>query len=279
MRDFIVTALDQSLERTDTDVIAFTIMRNHFHLVIRQGYEPLDILMSSFMRRIALRVQKNERHCGHVFEKRFWLRTCATPTYLRNSIVYVHRNPLKARLCTSLDDYAWSSHNCYASGAGIAFITSKGLELFAENAGQDAETTRLHYLRYMEWRRICLELRKESPATVPPLRPSTAGGDAAFKKSFTATPPKEKIRRPDLRDIVIKTIADLAPGLPLDFVQDRCGNKALVALRKEVVRRSLEHDFAGIDIARWLRISPQSVSRIKNQLLCARYSACTQRHS
>lgn len=269
-RDFIVSALEESLRRTDTEVIAFAIMRNHFHLVLRQGYEPLEVLMSSFMRRIALRVQRDEKHEGHVFEKRFWTRACTTSSYLRNAIIYVHRNPVHAKLCTELGGYNWTSHNAFM-GLECGFLSKRGIELFAEHPNQDAETTRAHYVRYAEWRAKVLALRKQSPTEPRPPRPKTTAGDASWKTNFTAFPSKEQFKKPDLRDLVLKTIAEADPPLTLDYIQGRTSTKAIVEVRKEIVSRATDHGYAGIDIARWLKTSPQNVSRIKNELLRNRY--------
>jgi REP element-mobilizing transposase RayT len=272
MRDFIVAALEKSLDRTDTEVIAFVVMRNHFHLVLRQGYEPLEVIMSSFMRRVALRVRKNERHSGHVFEKRFWIRTCTSASDLRNAIVYVHRNPVKARLCHALHDYVWSSHNDFIGGGNASFLSKNGFEVFAEAPNQDPLLTRQHYVRYAEWRSKVLNMRKECPGEPLPPAPQTTGGDAYWKKCFTALAPKAQPSRPDLRDLVLRTTADMKLGLTLEDVRARNSSTPVVAVRKEVVRRAIDYGYAGVEIAAWLDISPQYVSKIKSQILRARYA-------
>jgi hypothetical protein len=50
--------------------------------------------------------------------------------YLRNLIIYVHRNPKHHEFTNDFTTYRWSSYNSFVSGKGESFIINEVLELF-----------------------------------------------------------------------------------------------------------------------------------------------------
>src|SRR5687768_3789144 len=108
IRDRIVDILADCLPRTDTHLLAFVIMTNHLHLVVRQGVAPLGLLMQLVKRRVALMVQRELGRTGPIFDRRYFANPCSDPDHLRSAIAYTHRNPLTAKLCKDACDYRWS---------------------------------------------------------------------------------------------------------------------------------------------------------------------------
>jgi REP element-mobilizing transposase RayT len=113
LRDHIceVTAIVQ--RQCDVRIAAFVVMTNHLHFVVQQGDHPLVRFMHPLLCRIAASVKKKYSVEGHVFERRYWSYPCGAVDYLRTCIHYVHRNPVKALLCTDARDYKWSSYGSY----------------------------------------------------------------------------------------------------------------------------------------------------------------------
>ncbi len=114
IRDCICECIATAQQQCDTRIVAFAIMPNHLHLVLQQRDHPITRLMHSLMTRIAAAVRRKYEISGHVFEQRYWARPCMSPQYLRNTIDYVHANPVEAHLCISPDAYRWSSAPMYA---------------------------------------------------------------------------------------------------------------------------------------------------------------------
>ena len=112
-RKTFVTRLVKLLELTDTDCLAWAMMSNHFHLLLRANQTKL----SSFMRRLLTghAVTFNLRHdrVGRLFQNRYKSIVCEEEPYLLELVRYIHLNPLRAGLVKdmeSLDRYPWSGH-------------------------------------------------------------------------------------------------------------------------------------------------------------------------
>lgn len=108
-----VERLSKLLIATGTDCLAWALMSNHFHLLLR----PKSTKLSVFMRRLltGYAVVFNLRHhrSGHLFQNRYKSIVCEEDSYLLELVRYIHLNPLRAGLVASLDaldSYQWSGH-------------------------------------------------------------------------------------------------------------------------------------------------------------------------
>src|SRR5262245_15573974 len=72
------------LSRTDAALIAFAVMTNHLHLVIRQGEAPLSQLMHPVCQRAAYAVQRRLKRKGYVMGYRYFDTLCREEAHLRN---------------------------------------------------------------------------------------------------------------------------------------------------------------------------------------------------
>ena len=106
--------------RFGVEVIAFVLMGNHFHLIVRSRSgllsRALHHLEGSFSRGF------NPRHDrrGALFQGRFDSRLIEDDVQLHRAGAYVHLNPVKAGLVTEALQHRWSSLRSYASGRRLA---------------------------------------------------------------------------------------------------------------------------------------------------------------
>ncbi len=112
-REQFVKRLAELLASTGTQCLAWALIPNHFHLLIRSGSGGL----ASFMRRLltGYAINFNHRHkrVGHLFQNRYRSIVCEEEPYLLELVRYIHLNPLRARVVKSmaeLDIYPWSGH-------------------------------------------------------------------------------------------------------------------------------------------------------------------------
>lgn len=291
VRTRITEFIGEAFRRSDADLMAYAVMPNHLHLVLRQGPSPLDVLMQPLLRRIALLVQRVHGTEGHVFERRYGDVPCRDPRHARNVIAYVHLNPVRAGLTTTASAYRWTTRALY-SGEPAAVMRREhdtavdaelGLRLFAPDDGLAPRASRLAYRDYETWRLGCDALRGGSShdskpelspsAPVPPPPPVLAGGDLCWSRDYaplfsdspprpgSATGPDDRTRL-DLRDLALRTLTIEAPGVPLDRVRssDKC--RPVVRARRKVVERLDAAGYGGAVIAGYLGVSHQCVSNI-----------------
>ena len=138
--------LSKLLVQTGVECLAWSLMTNHVHLLLR----PRKTRLAPFMRRLltgyALYFNRRHHRSGHLFQNRYKSIVCEEDAYLLELVRYVHLNPLRAGLVAdlaALDGYAWSGHgvlmgNGLLEGQGIDEV----LALFGKKKGE--ATRRYH---------------------------------------------------------------------------------------------------------------------------------------
>ncbi|MEA2020156.1 MAG: transposase [Patescibacteria group bacterium] len=101
--------------REKVSLIAYTLMPNHFHFILKQLDQEKSI--SNFMRTIGTTYvmyfnQKYER-VGSLFQGRFKAREVADDADLLNLSRYIHLNPCQSGIVRNPEDYPWSSYHIY----------------------------------------------------------------------------------------------------------------------------------------------------------------------
>jgi putative transposase len=96
-------------------VLAYCLMRNHYHLIVQNSSGRL----ADFMRQVNGQYGFYYRHTfggrGYVFQDRYKSTLIQDDTYLRMALLYVMLNPVRAHLVKNALDYRWSSIRFYFS--------------------------------------------------------------------------------------------------------------------------------------------------------------------
>jgi REP element-mobilizing transposase RayT len=94
--------LARLVPETGTTCLAWCLLSNHLHLLVRSGSEGL----ASFMRRLltGYAVFFNRRHdrAGHLFQNRYHSIVCEEESYVLELVRYIHLNPVRAGLVPDL---------------------------------------------------------------------------------------------------------------------------------------------------------------------------------
>ena len=122
-RKRFLQSLAKLLVQTGTDCLAWSLMTNHVHLLLR----PRRTLLAPFMRKLltGYAIYFNPRHkrSGHLFQNRYKSIVCEENTYLLELVRYIHLNPLRVGLVddlSGLDRYAWSGHSVVVGSQVLA---------------------------------------------------------------------------------------------------------------------------------------------------------------
>jgi REP element-mobilizing transposase RayT len=263
LRSEIVAIIGSALKQTDALLLAYTIMTNHIHLVIRQGDAPLAQLMHPVGQRTAYAVHRRCKRSGYVLGYRYFDVPCRDEAHLRNAIMYTHRNPVEAGLCSEATEYEWSSALAYASSGDSLRVPAlkPALELF--KSGLPDRTARQDYSDFYSWYDTCKRLAPDAPR---PYSPGVTDGDVFWMQHFGSMHAGVERPRADLRDIALRTLADSAPDITLDLVRTRAYSRPLIAVRDAIVVRALRAGHRSIDIASFLNTSDSTVSRVRTRL-------------
>lgn len=94
-------------------VIAYCLMGNHIHLLLRLEKEDCGLVMKRICTRFVYWYNLKYNRVGHLFQDRYKSEPVDDESYLLMATSYIHQNPLKAGLSKSLE-YEYSSYNAYA---------------------------------------------------------------------------------------------------------------------------------------------------------------------
>ncbi len=100
----------ESSIRLPMRVLAYCVMPNHFHLILRPiGDGDLSRWMQWLLTTQVRRYLKHSGHTGHVWQGRFKAFPIQEDEHLVRVARHVERNPLRAGLVERAEDWPWSS--------------------------------------------------------------------------------------------------------------------------------------------------------------------------
>jgi putative transposase len=128
--------LSKLLIQTGTECLAWSLMTNHVHFLLR----PRNTRLAPFMRRLltgyAIYFNLRHKRSGHLFQNRYKSIVCEENAYLLELVRYIHLNPLRAGLVkdlAALDRYPWSGHSVIMGEAALeGQVNYEVLSLFSK---------------------------------------------------------------------------------------------------------------------------------------------------
>jgi putative transposase len=117
-REGFLDRLGRCSQRFSLGIYAYVLMGNHYHLLVRTSEANLSAAIQWLG--VSYSTWHNVRHrrIGHLFQGRFKSFLIAEDAYLYRLLLYIHRNPLRAKIVERLADYPWSSYRALAYGRG-----------------------------------------------------------------------------------------------------------------------------------------------------------------
>jgi len=114
-------------------VYAYCFMRNHMHLLIKEGKEDLGLVFKRIGASYVYWYNLKYKRCGHLFQDRYKSEPVENDEYFLTVLRYIHQNPLKAGIEKDIAKYRWSSYKEYIGRKKIC-DTKFALELFSTDA-------------------------------------------------------------------------------------------------------------------------------------------------
>lgn len=96
-------------------IIAYCIMTNHYHLLIRSPEVPLGKVMAHINRRYTEYYKKKYNYSGYLYDSRYFAKMVTSPKGLLAVSRYIHRNPIETKktLVDRMEHYPHSSYSLY----------------------------------------------------------------------------------------------------------------------------------------------------------------------
>ncbi|QYG93268.1 hypothetical protein HC251_13115 [Iamia sp. SCSIO 61187] len=105
--------LARAHDELGVSTLAYCLMGNHFHLLVRAPGETLSTAMQHVISVYTRHTNDRVGRDGPLFRGRFHSIPVETDAYLLQATRYIHRNPLPLRGVDSPAEYRWSSYRTY----------------------------------------------------------------------------------------------------------------------------------------------------------------------
>ena len=247
IKTFILKYLKEYNKKFDYELLAYVIMDNHYHFLIKTNKEPISTIMFFINNLLGKYVNEKLKRTGHAFDSRYKCKLVETDAYLVWLLRYIHRNPVKAHICYDVNEYRWSSHYLYKkqlkSHINIEFILNK-LEKSKEAAvekyfklvnfiGQDDDNDK-------DFEMIKQEFNIE---------------ETSYLDSYNFTKPN----RATLDELIM--MLNIREEALYDI---RRGNRKqwLTPIKLEIIKSGLGECYSLKEIAEYLNVAPSTISKL-----------------
>ncbi|MBI3738250.1 MAG: transposase [Chloroflexi bacterium] len=108
---FLLKYVKREMERYDITVIAYCLMDNHYHFLLRQnGNIEINQFMQAVFNIYAKAFNTKYNHSGTLFEGPYKAIHVERSEYLLHLCRYIHRNPLEAGLVVKPEQWDYSNY-------------------------------------------------------------------------------------------------------------------------------------------------------------------------
>ena len=94
-------------------LFAYCLMGNHVHLLLKVQDDNLETIFKRIGGRYVYYYNVKYQRIGHLFQDRFKSEPVDDDGYFLTVLRYIHQNPVKAKLCSKVEDYPFSSFTEY----------------------------------------------------------------------------------------------------------------------------------------------------------------------
>jgi putative transposase len=119
------------------EILAFCLMPNHIHLLIRPEQDNLHLFFRDLCGQYARRFNRRYERKGHLFGGAFRQAVVLDDSYLLAASLYIHLNPVRAGIVERAGDYRFSSCRLYTMDTPSASFVKPGLVLSLLSSDQE----------------------------------------------------------------------------------------------------------------------------------------------
>ena len=111
-KQLFINLLYKFLKEVNLRLIAFCIMDNHYHLIVKTRKNPQNIstYMCKVVTSFSMQINRKYQRVGHVFKGRYNAKLLFWKKDLRYAKEYIKQNPVREGLVRKPEDYPWSKY-------------------------------------------------------------------------------------------------------------------------------------------------------------------------
>jgi REP element-mobilizing transposase RayT len=235
-----------NLKRWEISCIAWALMPNHFHLLVRSWGGDLSLFMRCLLTGYSMYFNERYDRVGHLFQNRYKSRLISKEFHMRVAIRYIHLNPLRGRQVKSmreLDRHPWTGHKQIITGGNAEWQDLSAMrDLFPGPGGSRCVS---HYREFIE-----------SGSSMTDLASETEGIAGSFASESAVVPEAPANSRLHMKFLEILSNISVRNGVPADRIMGKGRGKSEVGARRQVLREcTAGMDVSAAQICRWLGIS------------------------
>ena len=234
-KEYLIEQLRKSVAVDGMELYAYVVMSNHYHLALRTCVEPLRKIMHRINTRYSLYYNRAIERAGHVFEGRYKAISVENERYLISLIRYIHQNPVRAGICSKIQDYLWSSDPFYRKPENN-FVETELLLNIISGGG----------LKSVQEYNLFMEQDDDQPIT-----------------ERLTLPKSSKLEgRKTLDEILTETGVNQEE---LELIKRGCRMRRLTATKGEYAKKAFNEGYSMEEIARHIRVSAVAVFKYINR--------------
>jgi putative transposase len=116
-RELFLALLETSAATQGVDIHGYTLMSNHYHLIVTPAAEKaLPCMMRDLGREYVLRYNRRYDRIGTLWAGRYRPIVILDERYWLTCLRYVEQNPVRAGMVSTPSDYRWSSFGFHGLG-------------------------------------------------------------------------------------------------------------------------------------------------------------------
>ena len=234
-------------EMFDFYLLAYAIMDNHYHFVIKTHNIAISRIMHRINTRYAKYYNRKKERTGSPFKGRYRSILVQNESYLIGLIRYIHNNPVYASICNSMTQYKWSSDVFYRMNVGNLINIEELLEMLSIDRLQAIKK----YEELMDQPLEDYKILKEEFEQVEFI------GNEEFKKALNKENKLQKIiSLDDILKSVCKTISDYK------LIKEGSRKRYLVKYKQEYACEALSHGYTTEEISKNINITGGAIRKI-----------------
>ncbi|TQR14874.1 REP-associated tyrosine transposase [Psychrobacillus lasiicapitis] len=111
----LIRAFHHTHSKYPFEILAYCIMTNHYHILIKSDKDSLSKVMASINKRYSNSYAKRYNHVGRIYQQRYFAKEVDSPLGLLTVSKYIHRNPIETKqpMVERLEWYPYSSYPLY----------------------------------------------------------------------------------------------------------------------------------------------------------------------